>query len=534
MKKIREVLRLRFGVGMSARQVAVACGVARSTVGDYERRARAAGLGWPLPAGMDDGALERLLTGSNRQLAQPGRGMPDAAYLKRELSKPNVTMMMLWDEYRQQNENGYGYTQFCAYVHRSLRQLGLVMRQEHHAGERAFMDWAGDHLRIVDADTGEVRSASLFLAVLGCSNFTFSEVFPNEQAPSWILGHVHAYEYFQGVPAITVPDNTRTAVRRPDRYEPDLNPLYADLAAHYGTAVVPARVRHPRDKAKVEVGVLIAERWLLAAVRNRTFFSVEEANRELAVLRERLNDRVTRALKASRRQLFEELDRPALLPLPPERYEWIEWRTATVGPDYHVECHKHLYSVPYQLVGSRVDVRMSPVAVEILHKNRRVASHIRSYVPRSHTTVPEHMPSAHRRYAEWTPARITAWASEIGPATAQACEAIMRRRPHPEQGFRSCMGLVSLARKYPSERLESACRRALEIGSPSYRTVKSLLSSGLDQTSALATPQAPEQPLHDNVRGPAYFDEEAHIDADHTDVGEAPRPGAARHGRRPD
>ena len=509
MKKVREVLRLRFGMGMSARKVATACGLARSTVGEYERRARAAGLSWPLPQGMDDGTLEHLLTGSTRQPAPPGRGMPDAAELKREMSQPNVTLMGIWEQYRQKNPDGYQYSQFCEHARRSLRRLGVVMRQEHRAGEKAFVDWAGDKLRIVDADTGEVRPASLFVAVLGCSNFTFAELFPNEQSPSWIRGHVHAYEYFKGVPAVTVPDNTKTAVRGPDRYEPELNPLYADWAAHYGTAVVPARVRRPRDKAKVEAGVLIAERWLLAALRNRTFFSVEEANREIDGLREQLNSRVMRTLKASRRQLFEELDRPALLPLPAERYEWIEWRAATVGPDYHIECSKHYYSVPYQLVGSRVDVRLSPVAVEILHKNRRVASHIRSYVPRSHSTQPEHMPSSHRRYAEWTPTRITAWASEIGPATAQACEAIMRRRPHPEQGFRSCMGLVSLTRKYPAERLEAACRRALEIGSPSYRTVKALLTSGLDQAPVLPAPEAPPQPHHDNVRGPAYFDEEA-------------------------
>ena len=510
MKKIREVLRLRFGAGMSARQVALVCQIARSTVGEYERRARVAGLSWPLPEGMDDGSLERLLTGCSHQPARPGRDMPDAAYLKRELSKRNVTLMLLWEEYRQNNPGGYQYSQFCEHARRLLRQLGLVMRQEHRAGEKTFVDWAGDKLRIVDSDTGEVRQASLFVAVLGCSNFTFAELFANEQSPSWIRGHVHAYQHFRGVPAITVPDNTKTAVRGPQRYEPDLNPLYADMAAHYGTVVVPARVRRPRDKAKIEVGVLIAERWLLAAVRNRTFFSIEEANREIGILTERLNNRVMRTLKASRRQLFEELDRPALLPLPAERYEWIEWRTATVGPDYHIECYKHYYSVPYQLVGSPVDVRLSPVAVEILHNNRRVASHIRSYVPRSHTTQPEHMPSSHRRYAEWTPARIIAWASEIGPATAQACETIMHRRPHPEQGFRSCMGLVSLTRKYPAERLEAACRRALEIDSPTYRTVKSLLSSGLDQAPVLRAPQAPDQPHHDNVRGPAYFNEEAH------------------------
>jgi len=270
--------------------------------------------------------------------------------------------------------------------------------------------------------------------------------------------------------------------------------------------VIPAHIRRPKQKAAVEAGVLVAERWLLAALRNRTFFSLAELNDAIGELLPRINERIRRVLKASRRQLYEQLDRPALRPLPADRYQWVEWRTGTVGPDYHVEADRHYYSVPFALVGARVDVRLSPAAVEVLHKNRRVASHLRNYLPGKHTTCKEHMPSSHRRYAEWTPARITSWATETGPATAAVAEEIMRRRPHPEQGFRSCMGLISLGRKYTPERLEAACRRALDIGGASYQTVKSLLASGLDRAPVLPAPLPPAQPEHANVRGPAYFE----------------------------
>lgn len=506
MRKVREVLRLRHEAKLSARVVAISCQVARSTVGEYERRAKAAGLGWPLPEGMDDEALERALFGPPKAVVAV-RGMPDAAELKRELSKKNVTLMLLWTEYREGNGGGYGYTQFCEHAHRALRRLGLVMRQEHRAGEKMFVDWAGDKIRIVNADTGEVSEASLFVAVLGCSSYTFADVMADETSPHWILAHVHAWEFFGGVAEITVPDNTKTAVRSPCRYEPDLNPIYQDLAVHYGTAIIPARIRRPRDKAPVESGVLVAERWILARLRNRIFFGVDEAKAAVRELLPPINEKMRRVPKASRRQLFEELDRPALRPLPAERYEWTEWRVATVGPDYHVEADRHYYSVPFQIVGAKVDVRLSPAVVEVLHKHRRVASHLRSYVPGKHTTTPDHMPSSHRRYAEWTPARITQWAAETGPATAAAVVAIMRARRHPEQGFRSCLGLFSLGRKYGPQRVEAACQRVLETGQPSYRSVKSLLEKGLDRAPLLPEPQAPAQPDHRNVRGAAYFKE---------------------------
>ncbi len=512
MRKVREVLRLRFGMGMSARQVARSCGIARSTVGEYEKRAMGAGLGWPLPEGMDDAALEEALGGTKAPATIVARrGMPDAAYLKQELGKKNVTLSLLWQEYRQAHtEDAYGYTQFCEHTRRALRRLGLVMRQEHRAGEKMFVDWAGDKLRWVDAGTGEVHPASLFVAALGFSSFTFAEAMADETSASWIRAHVHAWEFFGGVAEITVPDNTTTAVRRPDRYEPDLNPIYADLACHYGTAVIPARVARPRDKAAVEAAVLLASRWIVAALRNRVFFSLAEINEAVRELLAQLNDRVRRVLGASRRQLFERIERQVLLPLPAERYQWLHWRTAKVGPDYHIEADRHYYSVPFQLVAEQVDVRMSTDVVEVLHKNRRVASHVRSYATGRYTTVLDHMPSSHRRYAEWTPERIRAWAAETGPATAEVASEIMRRRPHPEQGFRSCMGLISLGRKYGRERLEASCRRALEIGGPNYPSIKTMLARGLDRAPALPDPVAPEQPDHDNVRGPAYYTQEAH------------------------
>jgi transposase len=510
MHKVREVLRLRFGKGLSARQVAVSLGVARSTVAEYEQRARAAGVSWPLPAGMDDGALHRALFGPQAG-PSPRRGLPDIAHLRSEMAKPHVTLMLLWSEYKDANPDGYQYTQFCEYYRRGVAKLDLVMRQHHRAGEKMFVDWAGTKLRVVDADTGEVHLASLFVAVLGASSYTFAEAAPDESSPNWIRCHVRAYEFFDGVTEITVPDNTATAVRKADRYEPELAALYHDMAAHYGTAIIPARVGHPKDKAAVEAGVLVASRWIIAALRNRTFFSLAELNAEITRLRDKLNRRVMRHMGKSRRDLYELLDRPALRSLPDERYQWLIWKSAGVGLDYHIELDKHYYSVPFQLVGERVDARLSPTLVEILYKNRRVASHARSYVPGGFTTNPEHMPSAHRRYAEWTPARITAWAEETGPSTAAIAAGIMQRRPHPEQGFRSCLGLISLARRYGPQRVEAACRRALDLGAYSATSIRSMLKAGLDQVAPRSRPQQIQLPLHENVRGQAYYEEVASL-----------------------
>jgi transposase len=504
MRKIREVLRLTLAEGLSRRQVGSALAMPYTTVADYLARARRASLGWPLPEGLDDDALEaRLFTSALPP--GPARPLPHWAEVHRELRRKGVTLQLPWLEYKERSPEGYQYTQFCRHYRRFERHLDLVMRQEHRAGERLFVDFGGQTLPIVDPTTGEVRQAQLFVAVLGASNYTYAEALASQALPDWIAAHVAAFEFFGACPRIVVPDNLRAGVSRAHRYEPELNRTYEELAAHYGCVVIPARPRKPRDKAKVEVGVQVAERWILAALRHRTFFSLAEAN---AAIRERLawlNNRPFKKLDGSRASLFEEIDRPALRPLPARRYEFGVWKSATVNVDYHIEVERHYYSVPHQLVGEHCDVRVSITTVEVFHRGRRVASHLRSTLRGRHTTLADHMPAAHRRYAEWTPGRIVRWAEQTGPATATLAGAILASRPHPEQGFRSCLGILRLGRRYGAERLEAACARALAVHAHSYRSVESILRTGLDrQPLPAAVPETPGR-RHENLRGPGYY-----------------------------
>jgi transposase len=508
MRKIRELLRLHRGEGFSRRQAAVAAGLPYATAADHLARAERAGLGWPLPEELDDAALEaRLFVPASARPPTALRPMPDWPTVHRELRRhKSVTLQLLWLEYREAHPDGFGYSWFCRTYRAWAGRLDLVMRQQHRAGEKLFVDFAGETLPIVDPDSGEVWQAQLFVAVLGASSHTYAEAVASQALPHWIGAHVHAFEAFAGCPAILVPDNLRSGVSRAHRYEPDLNPTYAELAAHYGCAVIPARPSKPRDKAKAENGVLQAERWVLAALRHRTFFSLAEANAAIAERVAWLNARPFRKLPGSRQTMFTELDRPALRPLPARPYEYAEWLTAKVNIDYHVEVDRHWYSVPYQLVGRRCDVRVTATVVEALYEGRRVASHRRSRDQGRFTTLPEHMPEAHRRHAEWTPSRIVAWAERTGPATGQLVTLIMAGRPHPEQGFRSSLGIMRLGRRYGDERLEAACARALAIRGLSYRSVESILKAGLD---GLPLPDA--EPVtsighHANVRGAAYYE----------------------------
>jgi transposase len=504
MRKIREVLRLTLAEGLSRRQVGTAAALPYTTVADYLARARRAGLGWPLPEGMDDAELESRLFS---QAAPPTgtRPLPDWAEVHTELRRKGVTLQLLWMEYRERFPDGYAYTQFCELYRRWRRHLDVVMRQDHRAGEKLFVDFPGQTVPVVDPGTGEITEAEIFVAVLGASSYTYAEAFPSQELAHWIAGHVHAFESFGGSPRILVPDNLRSAVRQAHRYEPDLNRTYQEMAAHYGCAVIPARSGKPRDKAKVEVGVQVVERWILARLRHRTFFSFPELNAAIAELLEGLNDRPFKKLPGSRRALFEELDRRALRPLPERRYEFAMWKFATVNIDYHVEVERHWYSVPYQLIGHRLDVRLTTATVEVFHRGRRVASHVRSADPARHSTEPAHMPQAHRRHAEWTPGRLIRWAAQTGPATAQVIGDILASRPHPEQGFRSCLGILRLSRHYGSDRLEAACRRALAIQSLSYRSVESILKTGLDRRPLQAPPPERPHPRHPNLRGATYY-----------------------------
>ena len=503
MRKTREILRLRWGLQRSLRETAASCGVGATTVHDVVARARAAGLRWPLPAELDDAALEARLYPPPK--GRDGRPLPDFTTLYRELKRRGVTLELLWQEYRQGHpECGYGYSRFCDLYRAWRGQLDLVMRQEHRAGEKLFVDYAGRGIDIVDPEPGTVTEAPVFVAALGASSFTYAEACEGQDLRSWIAAHIHTFEYIEGVAAITVPDNLKAGVTTPDRYEPELNPTYRELAAHYGTTIIPARVRRPRDKAKVENAVQQVEvgsspRCAISA------FSVAEANQAIRARLDWLNDRPLTRLAGTRRSLWRDLDRPALGPLPQRRFDIPTWKTAVgVNIDYHLEFDHHYYSVPYALVGKRVDVRATATVVEIFRHSRRVASHRRSYVRGGFTTDPAHRPDAHRRYAEWTPSRLIRWAETIGPATAAVVRQILERRPHPEQGFRSCLGILSLARRHDAARVEQACRRAHALGAASYRSVKSILTHGLDRQPLPAPPTGPA-PAHEHIRGPAYY-----------------------------
>ena len=379
------------------------------------------------------------------------------------------------------------------------------MRQEHKAGGKMFVDYAGDTVPVICEKTGEIRDAQIFVAVLGASNYTYAEATWTQGLSDWTGSHVRAFTYFQGATALVVPDNILTGITHASRYEPELNPTYQEMLTHYGTYCDPARVRRPRDKAKVEVGVKFVEEYILARLRKETFFSLAELNAAIARLLERLNNEPFQKMPGSRRSEFASVDRPALLPLPLTPWVYAEWQKAKVGPDYHVEVRAHYYSVPYQLVREKLDVRVSALSVECFLRGRRVASHVRSFRAGGHTTIPEHMPRAHREYLEWTPARLVLWAKKTGPQTARLVEEIMASRPHPQQGFRSCLGLLSLGKTYGPERLETACRRALLIGGLSDKSVKSILAAGLDD-QPLPAPKTNQLSLaHENIRGADYY-----------------------------
>ncbi len=504
MRQIREVLRLKWECGLSDRKTGQSLNLSRPAVAEYAKRAHAAGLTWPLPATLDDAALETLLF----PLAPVTCGShppPDYAVIHRELARKGVTLMLLWEEYKERHPEGYQYSQFCAHYRAYAQGLDLPMRQVHRAGEKCFVDYAGQTIAVCDRTTGELRPAQIFIAVLGASNYTYCEATWSQRLPDWVGSHVRALAYFKAVPQLLVPDNLRSGVSEAHRYEPIVNETYAEMAAHYGTAILPARPRRPRDKAKVEVGVQVVERWILARLRHRTFFSLTELNETIAGLLTRLNDRAFRKLPGSRRERFESLDRPMMKPLPAVPYVFAEWKRARVHIDYHIEVARHYYSVPYRFVGRQVEVRLTANTVEAFHRGGRIASHARSRVPGGHTTVPEHMPRAHREYAAWTPARLIEWAGKTGPATARLVERIMESRAHPQQGFRSCLGILRLEKRYGSSRLEAACMRSLELGATSYRSLESILRRGLDSAALPGRPDPAPIIAHGNVRGPKYY-----------------------------
>jgi transposase len=506
MRKVQEVLRLLLECGLSQRQASRASGVGRASVAEYFERARKAGLleTWKSLSGEE---LERrLYPPARRPPTQSERPEADWAAVHEELKRRDMTLSLVWQEYREQHPDGYQYSRFCDLYRAWRGKLDLCMRQVHRPGEKLFVDYCGATVPVVDAGTGEVREAQVFVAVWGASSYTFAEATWSQGLSDWIGSHVRAFEFGGGLPELVIPDNLRAGVSRACRYEPELNPTYQDLALHYGVAVMPARVRKPRDKAKVEAGVQLVQRWILARLRQRRFFSLGELNQAIGELLGPLNQRPFRKRPGSRRSLFESLEQPALRPLPEERFTYAEWKKGRVHIDYHVEVEGHYYSVPYQLVSQQLDVRVSAKTVECFAKGKRVASHLRSFLRGAHTTQNAHMPRPHREYAEWTPERLVRWARETGPSVAGLIATVMATRAHPQQGFRSCLGILRLSQRYGSERLEAACQRALQVGAVSYRSVRSILQVGLDRQEVPAgEPSATLPQVHENLRGSSYY-----------------------------
>jgi transposase len=506
MRHILEVLRLKHQHALTIREIARSSGLPSSTVGDYLQRFAGAGLTWPLPEGLSEGTLQDRLLGHPPAVPAPppSRPMPDWRQIHTELRRPNVTLQLLWQEYQQAHPEGYSYSRFCELYQAWAKTLEPVLRQVHEPGEKLFVDWAGQTVPIHNSADGSLTEASLFVTALGASNKTFAEAFPNQQLSSWIAGHVHAWAFYGGVARLTVPDNPKTAVIHACRYEPQLHRTYLDLAEHYGTVILPARVERPRDKAKVETGVQIAQRQILAALRDQTFFSVAELNQAIRPRLDQINAQPFQKLEGSRNSWFATLEKPRLLPLPSNPFVLAAWSEAKVNIDYHVVVDKHYYSVPYALIHQTVQVRLTDTTVELFRQGQRVAAHARSFRPGQFTTVEEHRPKSHQRHLQWTPGRIIHWAQKIGPACGQVIQQILASRPHPEQGFRSCLGIIRLGKGAGEARLEAACRRALHFSTCSYTSIKSILENHLDQQ-----PLEPELPLpnlsHDNVRGGHYY-----------------------------
>lgn len=508
MRKLVEILRLR-EAGLSARQIARSCGVARSTVGTYLERMREAGVQWPLGEGVGDEELERQLFGGRGPTRERDKSRPiaDWGLLHKELHRKGVTLRLLWEEYQQEHEAGYGYSQFCAHYREWRKGLEVSMRQVHRGGERLFVDYAGMTMPVKSAASGEVREAQIFVAAMGASHRLYAEATWTQQLPDWIEAHIHALAYYQGVPSIIVVDNLKSGVARACRYDPDLNPTYHDMARHYGVAIIPTRPRHPRDNAKAESGVQVIERRVLAALRQCTFFSLGELNESIGRGTEEVNRRPMQKLGVSRDDLFEELDRPALRPLPATQYELAEFMRARVNIDYHIEVQRHYYSVPYDLRGRQVEVWQRARTVEVGYRGRRVAAHQRDNTPGGYTTEVTHMPRAHREQLAWTPSRIIRWADSIGPHCGQAVRQIIESREHPEQGYRAALGIIRLANRHGAERVDAACRRALALDVCRYRHIKSILVHGKEH-EPLPGESGQEQwcrTHHQNVRGAGYY-----------------------------
>lgn len=509
MNKLKEMLRMRYEAQLSLRQIALCLSLSIGVISKYLKRADGAGIGWPLPEGISDEALERLLQPAKKSVVSLTMAEPDFLDIAQELPQKGMTRLLLWQEYAQAHpDNHYSYSRFTVLFKHWRKSQQLSMRQTHRIGEKLFVDYCGPTLTVVNPDTGEARSAQVFVAVLGASSYTYAEATWSQSLPDWIGSHVRAFTFYGGLPEIVVPDNLKSAVSKACRYDPDLNPTYQQMAEYYGVAVIPARPYKPKDKAKAEVGVQIVERWIMMRLRKLTFYTLASINIAIRSLLDELNQRPFKKKPGSRLSQFEALDKPALKALPSEPYRYRHIKKVRVHLDYHIEYNRHYYSVPYQLVKEEVMVHAGETSVAIFHQGKQVALHPRAHHQGGHTTDDSHMAKAHQKQAQWTPQRFLSWAADIGEYTEAVIQHQLGSRRHPEHGYRACLGLLSLTKKYGKKRLDAACKRAQHIGSMNYKSIESILRKSLDKLPLDDNEEPSESALplsHDNVRGPGYY-----------------------------
>jgi len=507
MVKLKQLIALQAS-NLSVRALARAVGLSVGAVSKYLRAVRSSGIEGAEAETLSEIELERRVFGPAPAVKPGALVLPDCAWIHGELKRHrHVTLQLLWEEYAgRYGAAAYRRSAFCQFYRRWQRRLQRSMRQRHFAGEKLFVDYAGRTVPIYARSGEEAFRAHLFVSSLGASGCAYAEATRSESLPDWLASHVRALEFYGAAPTILVPDNPKVGVTRADRYEPELQRSYEEMAAHYRCVVIPARPYRPKDKSRVELTVLLVCRWVLARLRHQSFFSLEELNTAIRPLLAELNERAFQRLPGSRRSVFEALDRPAMRALPATPYVFAEWKERMVAFDYHVDIDRHYYSVPHGLVGHSVWARFTAGSIEVFFRSERVATHVRSYQRGAHTTIPEHMPKAHRAHAEWSPKRLIQWGLSIGIHAGAIVEHLLRSKPHPEQGYRACLGLLSLARQYGAARLEAASALAVRLGSPTRKSVKSILESGRDRRGSNPTEAlALELPAHGNVRGPGYY-----------------------------
>ena len=516
MKKLREVLRLHFECKLTNRKIAKALSLSPTTVGSYLLAAEIAELQWQEVSSLNDAELIVRIEPHCQQLSRSSkrRKLIEFIDIHNQLKKKGVTRELLHQEYQRScgSAKAISYTEFCRQYRQFKKTLKPSMRQTHTAGEKIFVDYAGPTIDIYNQETGAAQQAMIFVGVLGASNFTYAEATFTRSLPDWIGSHVRMFEYFGGVSEMIIPDNEKSAVNKACHYDPDLNPNYVALAAHYNTVVIPTRPYHPKDKAKVEVAVQVVERWILARLRHHKFFTLGELNEAIAKLLEELNNRPFKKLPGSRRSHFESYEKSALKPLPKHRYEFVLIKKAQVNLDYHVEIDEHYYSVPHQYIGKTVEYHLSQKIVSLFHNDQRIAIHKRSEVKGGSTTTTEHMPQAHKRHHEWVPSHFAEWAKKIGGSAATVADYFIKNKPHPECCYRIHLGLMNLEKKYGSSRLEEACKYALIQKIASFTSIKSILQTQVDKAPLAAvndnsnqSEQTSTSCQHNNLRGAAYY-----------------------------